>query len=144
MDLEGVLGIDPENELDSRARRLVEADRKLVRDLVARRNELGLSQAEVARRMDTAQSVVARVESGARDMHQSTIRRYAMAVEVIVEHRVVPDSRQHDRSPRIADFKAGRSADERHPFLHALDESSTSLWEKTPPKWKVERRVSHG
>lgn len=101
MSLEDVLGIDLSRPVDRRARRLREADRKLLRDLVERREELQISQAEVARRMDTSQSTVARIESGTRDLHQSTIRRYAMAVEAVVEHVVVPDDKAQIRSTDI-------------------------------------------
>lgn len=101
MDLGELLGIDPTEPLARRARRLRESDRKLINDLVARRQELGLSQVEVARRMDTGQATVARIESGIRDLHQSTLRRYAMAVEAVIEHDVVPDDRAQARSAAI-------------------------------------------
>lgn len=52
----------------------------LVRDLVAQRLAAGLSQTEVAARMGTSQSAVARLESGATDIRASTLERYAAAV----------------------------------------------------------------
>jgi transcriptional regulator with XRE-family HTH domain len=52
----------------------------LVRDLVAQRQAAGLSQTEVAARMGTSQSAVARLESGATDIRASTLERYAAAV----------------------------------------------------------------
>ncbi|MBO0894900.1 MAG: helix-turn-helix domain-containing protein, partial [Acidimicrobiales bacterium] len=42
--------------------------RRLAGELVARRQVLGLSQTEVAARMGTSQSAVARLESGAADV----------------------------------------------------------------------------
>jgi predicted transcriptional regulator len=48
--------------------------------LAARRRELGLSQAEVAARMATTQSAVARLEAGAVDVKMSTLQRYAAAL----------------------------------------------------------------
>lgn len=93
MDLDELLGLDQTSPLDRRARELIDADRKMLADLVQRRRDMGLTQKEVARRMDISQSAVARIESGARDLHQSTIRRYAMAVEAILEHKVLPDRR---------------------------------------------------
>jgi transcriptional regulator with XRE-family HTH domain len=48
--------------------------------LVARRLDLGLSQTEVAARMGTSQSAVARLESGAADVRLSTLERYAAAL----------------------------------------------------------------
>jgi len=52
----------------------------LVRDLVAQRQAAGLSQTEVAARMGTSQSAVARLESGATDARASTLERYAAAI----------------------------------------------------------------
>ncbi|HEX3946864.1 MAG TPA: helix-turn-helix transcriptional regulator [Acidimicrobiales bacterium] len=49
-------------------------------ELVARRRSLGLSQTEVAARMGTSQSAVARLETGVGDVRLSTLQRYAAAV----------------------------------------------------------------
>lgn len=106
MTLDELLGIDLTDPVALRARRLREADRKLLGELVAKRRELRLSQEEVARRMDTSQATVARIESGVRDLHQSTVRRYAMAVEVFIEHLVTTDDRGLARSAAmLRDFK---------------------------------------
>jgi DNA-binding XRE family transcriptional regulator len=48
--------------------------------LVARRRETGLSQTEVAARMGTSQSTVARLEAGEVDPRLSTLQRYAEAL----------------------------------------------------------------
>jgi transcriptional regulator with XRE-family HTH domain len=48
--------------------------------LAARRLDLGLSQTEVAARMGTSQSAVARLESGEADIRLSTLERYAAAL----------------------------------------------------------------
>jgi transcriptional regulator with XRE-family HTH domain len=53
---------------------------ELADQLSARRVALGLSQTEVAARMGTSQSAVARIESGANDVRLSTLERYAAAV----------------------------------------------------------------
>lgn len=50
------------------------------RELVAARAEAGLSQAEVAQRMGTTQSTIARLESGKRPPSLRTVQRYAQAV----------------------------------------------------------------
>jgi ribosome-binding protein aMBF1 (putative translation factor) len=52
--------------------------------LVARRLELGLSQTEVAARMGTSQSAVARLESGQEDVRLSSLQRYALAVNQVL------------------------------------------------------------
>ena len=52
----------------------------LWRNLLAARSELGLSQTQVAARMGTSQSAVARLESGDADVRLSTLERYAAAL----------------------------------------------------------------
>lgn len=54
--------------------------RRLVDELAERRRQLGLSQTEVAARMRTSQSAVARLESQGGDVRLSTLQRYAAAV----------------------------------------------------------------
>ena len=54
--------------------------RELAQSLVARRLEVGMSQTEVAARMGTSQSAVARLESGHADVRASTLERYAAAI----------------------------------------------------------------
>lgn len=56
------------------------ARRALSTALSAKRSELGLSQTEVAARMGTSQSAVARLESGQADLRLSTLERYAAAL----------------------------------------------------------------
>jgi len=52
----------------------------LASQLVAARLDAGLSQTEVAARMGTSQSAVARLESGDADIRLSTLERYATAL----------------------------------------------------------------
>ena len=61
-------------------RRMAAERAGLVRELAAQRQATGLSQTEVAARMGTSQSAVARLESGAVDVRASTLERYAAAV----------------------------------------------------------------
>jgi transcriptional regulator with XRE-family HTH domain len=61
-------------------RRMAEQRAGLVRELVEQRLAAGLSQTEVAARMGTSQSAVARLESGTADVRASTLERYAAAV----------------------------------------------------------------
>ena len=62
--------------------------RALADELVARRTELGLSQTEVAARMGTSQSAVARLESGEADVRLSTLERYVAALERQLDWRL--------------------------------------------------------
>jgi len=65
-----------------------ERRRALSEDLAARRVELGMSQTEVAARMGTSQSAVARLESGDADVRLSTLERYADALGERLEWRL--------------------------------------------------------
>jgi len=61
-------------------REMAERRRQLSVKLVERRHAVGLSQTEVAARMGTSQSAVARLEAGEADVRLSTLERYAAAV----------------------------------------------------------------
>jgi transcriptional regulator with XRE-family HTH domain len=61
-------------------RRMSAERRRLVADLTAQRRSAGLSQTEVAARMGTSQSAVARLETGDADVRVSTLERYAAAI----------------------------------------------------------------
>ena len=65
---------------DEQAARMAEDRGRLVRELAEQRQATGLSQTEVAARMGTSQSAVARLESGTADVRASTLERYAAAV----------------------------------------------------------------
>lgn len=56
------------------------AQRELVARLSRRRQDLGLSQTQLAARMGTSQSAVARLEAGVTDVRFSTLQRYAAAL----------------------------------------------------------------
>ena len=62
--------------------------RALAEALVDRRHTLGLSQTQVAARMGTSQSAVARIEAGYGDVRLSTLERYAAALGSAVEWRM--------------------------------------------------------
>lgn len=52
----------------------------MARELIAARSWAGLSQGEVAARMGTTQSVIARLESGKQAPSMRTVQRYADAL----------------------------------------------------------------
>ena len=64
--------------------------RELIEELVRARRESELSQTEIAARMGTSQSAVARLESGDLDARLSTVERYAAALGRSVEWQVRP------------------------------------------------------
>jgi DNA-binding XRE family transcriptional regulator len=63
---------------------------RLVADLEQRRVYLGLTQTEVAARMGTSQSAVARLESGEADVRLSTLERYAAALSHELHWHLTP------------------------------------------------------
>jgi hypothetical protein len=65
---------------DEQAARMAQDRGRLIRQLAEQRQAFGLSQTEVAARMGTSQSAVARLESGTGDVRASTLERYAAAV----------------------------------------------------------------
>jgi transcriptional regulator with XRE-family HTH domain len=65
--------------------RLGDGPERLISDLVRLRRSRGLSQTEVAARMGTSQSALARLESGRSDARMSTVSRYAAAIGATVD-----------------------------------------------------------
>lgn len=74
-------------------RRMAEERRRLVTDLTAERQAARLSQTEVAARMGTSQSAVARLESGEGDARASTLERYAAAIGCQITWRLQDSAR---------------------------------------------------
>lgn len=60
--------------------------RAFAREMAARRKKSGLSQTQIAARMETSASIVGRVESGA-DVRLSTLERYVTALGFELELR---------------------------------------------------------
>ena len=74
---------------------MVEANlrrRRFQRALAEHRQAVGLSQTEVARRMGTSQSAVARLEAAEIDAKVSTLQRYALAIGYEIEFALRPAS----------------------------------------------------
>jgi ribosome-binding protein aMBF1 (putative translation factor) len=69
-------------------REMAERRHSVSGQLVSLRRELGLSQAEVASRMGTSQSAVARFEAGDLDVRLSTVQRYTTALGARLEWRI--------------------------------------------------------
>ena len=67
---------------------MAERRAELAELLAAKRVSLGLSQTEVAARMGTSQSAVARIEAGQADLRLSTLERYAAAVGQLLDWRL--------------------------------------------------------
>ncbi len=69
----------------------LEEEFALARELILARSRAGLSQAEVARRMGTTQSTVARLEGGRAKPTLLTVERYAKATGSRAGVKLVPD-----------------------------------------------------
>jgi len=86
--------------------------RELVDDLVSRRIAAGLTQTEVAARMGTSQSAVARMETGAGDVRLSTVERYAAALGQLIEWRLGDPVRGSSAAGGTVVARRGRASDE--------------------------------
>jgi transcriptional regulator with XRE-family HTH domain len=80
-------------------RRMSAERRRLVADLTSQRRSAGLSQTEVAARMGTSQSAVARLETGDADVRVSTLERYAAAIGSQVAWQARPGRGQPGEDP---------------------------------------------
>jgi predicted transcriptional regulator len=72
-------------------REIAQRRRRVIGELAGARRTAGLSQTEVAARMGTSQSVVARLETGDIDARLSTLQRYAAAVGRELELGIRPE-----------------------------------------------------
>jgi DNA-binding Xre family transcriptional regulator len=79
-------------------RRMSAERRRLVADLTAQRRSAGLSQTEIAARMGTSQSAVARLETGDADVRVSTLERYAAAIGSELAWQAGPSATEEGRS----------------------------------------------
>ncbi|MFC1979425.1 helix-turn-helix domain-containing protein [Chloroflexota bacterium] len=58
---------------------------KLIKQLIARRNELNLSQEQLAKRVGTTQPAICRLESGSTNTTISTLQKVAAALDTELE-----------------------------------------------------------
>lgn len=66
----------------------------IVRRLSDHRRASGISQADVAERMRTSQSAIARLEANRGDLRLSTLERYARALGLTMQFGVVSDDQE--------------------------------------------------
>lgn len=78
----------PETDDDRLAERNLLHEEEWLARLVDLRRAKGLTQGDVGDIMGVSQSGVARIEAGNRDLHLSSLRRYAIAVGAEVRHVV--------------------------------------------------------
>jgi len=113
--LDDVFG--PETDEDRLAERNLVHEEEWLSRLVELRKGKNLSQGDVGERMGISQSGVARIEAGNRDLHLSSLRRYAIAVGAEVRHVVNParptltvDIEPEDVAPVVGVPRARRDA----------------------------------
>jgi ribosome-binding protein aMBF1 (putative translation factor) len=75
-------------------RRMSQDRGRLMQELTQRRQDAGLSQTQIAARMGTSQSAVARLEAGAADVRASTLERYAAALGAEITWTVHADAKE--------------------------------------------------
>lgn len=75
----------------ARSKVLARADRDMKDALIGARRERGLTQADIAELLGVSPQAIQKFERYDNDPKLSTLRRYANAVGVIVEHRVTTD-----------------------------------------------------
>lgn len=68
----------------------IDAEFAVIEALVKARTEAGLTQTEVARRIGTTQSAIARLEGGGTSPSLATLRRYAEATGTKLQVSLVP------------------------------------------------------
>jgi transcriptional regulator with XRE-family HTH domain len=79
------------------------AEFELARQLIEARTQSGLSQEEIASRMGTSQSAVARLESGNSLPSMRTLSRYAKATNCEISIRLQPIKKTAARSSKTGD-----------------------------------------
>lgn len=99
---------DAIDAIERRAEALVESDVALLKSLIMLREKHNLSQAEVAIRMGVTQPTVSSFERYDSNPRLSTIRRYALAVDALVEHSVVDDCVDNSTSAFNAVVQGGQ------------------------------------
>jgi transcriptional regulator with XRE-family HTH domain len=77
----------------------LEGEFSLARVLIQTRSQAGLSQAELAERMQTSQSYIARIEGGRVRPSTAVLERLAKATGTRLQIRFVPELRSHGKVP---------------------------------------------
>ncbi len=109
LSLDEVFEEDLLNEDFQKEDRLIKPYYDLVADIVNRRSTLGITQKELAKRANTFQSRISKIESGEHDFRLSTIIQIAEALETEVMIQLMPFEikRANDFSKEITSRYSG-------------------------------------
>ncbi|MCM3555684.1 helix-turn-helix domain-containing protein [Janibacter melonis] len=125
MDIAEMLGIDQNDPVDMLAERHRNDDIDMFRHLRRLRESRGLTQRQVAERMEVDQSTVARIESGLRDVHLSTLRLYALALHARIDRTVVD---VHDEATGLPRLEGGSTERPTVPQLESVEVGVPGGW----------------
>jgi transcriptional regulator with XRE-family HTH domain len=81
----------------------------IARELIAMRNELGLTQRDLAEKAGIKQPQLARIESGKQSPRLDTLKTIASKAGYSVEIRLVPNKRQ-DQKPKNSNLRNRKSS----------------------------------
>ena len=99
---------------------------EVAQQVIRLRIERGLTQAQVAERVGTTQSSIARLESGSREPSLSFLRRVVKALDGRLEVRIAPEEVAEETTAYVSSREFSRSAAEsREPY----DDDATSKGE---------------
>jgi len=84
--------------LQAQAMQMASGDYALLEALIAKREEMGLTQADLARKIGVSQQAISKFERMDADPKLSTIRRYALAVGLKISHEVRPVKKARSQS----------------------------------------------
>ena len=84
--------------LQTQAMQMASGDYALLEALIAKREEMGLTQADLARKIGVSQQAISKFERMDADPRLSTIRRYALAVGLKISHEVTPVKKARSKS----------------------------------------------
>lgn len=86
--LEEILGIDYNDPHARAARDLLDAEHELFKRINKHREQNGISIETVAERMGIPVADARTIAAGYRDLHFSTLRRYALASECVIAYNI--------------------------------------------------------
>ncbi|GAA4152420.1 helix-turn-helix domain-containing protein [Leifsonia shinshuensis] len=118
------LGYADDSVVAKKARESARIYEDVINGLVACREEAGLKQKEVAKRMGTQQSAVSELENLASDARFSTILRYAHAVGAEIDIEITPAGKAyHSEKPDWVSLRVNHSGG-----LRVVEPPQTSTW----------------